>query len=120
MQTSLVIMATRCAKRQVAIDSSSWEPSELMVASIAVLQLPPRLSFSIAVSMLLRYGTCGRVSMPCPVLRSCWWHEWLHLEGGNSSLSASTCAFLTSFAVYSKLKPWHIGGGQHQSTPAKQ
>mmetsp|Transcript_15941 Transcript_15941/g.55606 ORF Transcript_15941/g.55606 Transcript_15941/m.55606 type:complete len:455 (+) Transcript_15941:749-2113(+) len=49
--------ATRCAKRHVLMLSSVCGSSAEMVAIIAVLQLPPRLSRSTDVITLLRYGT---------------------------------------------------------------
>ncbi len=52
-------MATRCANLHVLMDSSSWSPAALMVATMVVRQLPPRLSLSAMVIMLLRYGMCG-------------------------------------------------------------
>lgn len=47
-------MATRCAKRHVEMDSSSWSCALLMVATMTVRQLPPSESFSAMVIMLLR------------------------------------------------------------------
>lgn len=58
------MQATRWAKRQVEMDSSSCRGSLLMAASMTVAQLPPRLSFSIAVSIELRYGTWWRTCSP--------------------------------------------------------
>ena len=66
--TRLEIMATRCAKRHVAIDSSICAALGCTVAIMAVRQLPPRLSRSTVVSVLLRYGTWPRRS---PIDRSC-------------------------------------------------
>lgn len=56
--TSFVTSATRWANLQVDIDSSICPASPLMVATMTVLQLPPRLSRSTSVIKLLRYGTC--------------------------------------------------------------
>ena len=46
----LEIMATRCAKRQVAIDSSICAALGCTVAIMAVRQLPPRLQYGKAAS----------------------------------------------------------------------
>jgi hypothetical protein len=47
-------MATRCANRQVLMLSSSALSCALMVATMTVRQLPPRLSRSTMVITLLR------------------------------------------------------------------
>lgn len=67
-RTFVEIMATRCEKRQVEMDSSSWLGSGVMVAIMMVRQFPPRLSRRAMVIRLLRYGTWNR---PTPRLRSC-------------------------------------------------
>ena len=46
--------------RQVLMLSSMCSGCGLAVATITVLQLPPRESLSIMVIMALRYGMCGR------------------------------------------------------------
>ena len=55
---SFEIFATRWANRHVLTDSSNASSSPLAVATMTVTQFPPKLSRSIVVIKLFRYGTC--------------------------------------------------------------
>ena len=64
----LLIMATRWANRQVETVSSAWSDVAATLATMTVLQFPPRLSRSAVVSMLFLKGMCARA---CPLPLSC-------------------------------------------------